>query len=94
MLSYKTFFTWLEISLYQGLSVSARPSWTKGINFLRDFVRCRVCDHDHVLDLVRERVPEHRFYLVHRARSKRAHHGRFGDNHLVRYILQIRLGGS
>ena len=29
MLSYKTFFTWLEISLYQGLSVSAHPSWIR-----------------------------------------------------------------
>ena len=26
MLSYKTFFTWLEISLYQGLFVSIHPS--------------------------------------------------------------------
>ena len=26
MLSYKTFFTWLEISLYQGQSVSTRLS--------------------------------------------------------------------
>jgi len=29
VLSYKTFFTWLEISLYQGLSVSARPFWIR-----------------------------------------------------------------
>ena len=29
VLSYKTFFTWLEISLYQGLSVSTRPSRAK-----------------------------------------------------------------
>ena len=29
VLSYKTFFTWLEISLYQGSSVSARLSWVR-----------------------------------------------------------------
>ena len=29
VLSYKTFFTWLEISLYQGLSILARLSWIR-----------------------------------------------------------------
>jgi len=29
VLSYKTFFTWLEISLYQGPSVSTRLSWVR-----------------------------------------------------------------
>ena len=29
VLSYKTFFTWLEISLYQGPSVSTRLSWLR-----------------------------------------------------------------
>ena len=93
MLSYKTFFTWLEISLYQGLSVSTPSILGRGIDLLRGSVRCRVGDYDYVLDPVRERVPEHRFYLVHCARSERAYHGCFGDNHLVRSVLQVRLGG-
>jgi len=84
VLSYKTFFTWLGISLYQGqfvtiyssiLGKEAHPHWC--------FVRCRVSDYGHVLGPVRERVPEHRFHLVHCACFERAHHGRFGDNHLV-----------
>ena len=37
MLSYKTFFTWLEISLYQGLSVYPFVLG-KGINVVRGFV--------------------------------------------------------
>lgn len=34
---------------------------------LGHFVWCRVGDYDHVLNPVRERVPEHRFHLVHSA---------------------------
>ena len=57
MLSYKTFFTWLEISLYQGQFVSIHSSTVgQEAHPLRCFVRCRVSDYDHVLDLVQERV--------------------------------------
>jgi len=66
VLSYKTFFTWLEISLYQGQFLSIHSSNVgQEAHPLRIVVRCRVSNYDHVLDLVRERVPEHRFHFVH-----------------------------
>jgi len=51
VLSYKTFFTWLEISLYQGQSVHP-PIMSKEVHLLRCFIGCRVGDYDHVLDPV------------------------------------------
>ena len=63
-LSYKTFFQWLMISLYQGPLVVVEDL----IIFL--ILSRRRGDHDHVSPSFRERVPAHRVHFVYSTHSQ------------------------
>ncbi len=77
-LSYKTFFQWLMISLYQGILLYLLLL----VNDTHDGYHRRG-HHDHVSRSFRERIPAYRIYLVYSPNSQRTYHGRFGDYYMV-----------
>ena len=79
-LSYKTFFEWLMISVYQGFSICPKVmSWVvadQGYDV-------RWSNHDDVSIPFRKRVPQHCGYLIYCPCAQRAYNGSFGNQYLV-----------
>jgi len=89
-LSYKTFFSWLLISVYQGNTMAC----LKKLEFLvltacvrtltiESFVSPRWRYYDSVDLAVREPVCEHCVDFIYSPGIERAHHGRIGDQHMA-----------